>query len=177
MTHRTNAAGGSKGINFKAVLSHFSSLSAAFCLELLYFVPCRQVGVSSYCCSAVSRSLIARPPPFLGVSSLNLAALRSGHFFCADLLGRGGVAASLVDVKSTSLAAPGHVPKSLAQKSPENLGSAKLTIRRLRGADRGARDGRGGSPSRCASPASGACGPIRKLLSWRSCLHPDTARD
>ena len=42
---------------------------------------CRQSDVSAYCCSAVSRSSIARPPPFLGVSSLNLAAPRSGHFF------------------------------------------------------------------------------------------------
>ena len=66
----------------QAIVTVFSSVSAAFCLELLYFAPCRQVATSSYCCSAVSRSLIARPPPFLGVSSLNLAALRSGHFFC-----------------------------------------------------------------------------------------------
>jgi hypothetical protein len=70
----------------QATMTYFSSVSAAFCLELLYFVSCRQGSTSSYCCSAVSRSLIARPPPFLGVSSLNLAALRSGHFFCADFL-------------------------------------------------------------------------------------------
>src|SRR5579872_3533902 len=65
----------------QAFVTGFSRVSAAFCLELLYFVPCRQGVTWSYCCSAVSRSLIARPPPFLGVSSLNLAALRSGHFF------------------------------------------------------------------------------------------------
>src|SRR5689334_6166581 len=82
----TSDAGGGRGIKIRAKLSHFSSLSAAFCLELLYFVPCRQGWVSSYCCSAVSRSSIAKPPPFLGVSSLNLAALRSGHFFSAGLL-------------------------------------------------------------------------------------------
>ncbi len=37
---------------------------------------------------------VAKPPPFLGVSSLNLAALRSGHFFCpcAVLLSLGFVA-------------------------------------------------------------------------------------
>src|SRR3954467_1377338 len=104
--HRTNAEGGSTKAKIRAIVTCFSRVSAAFCLESLYFVPCRQGGVSSYCCSAVSRSSIARPPPFLGVSSLNLAALRSGHFFCPDLLGRGGVAASLVDVQSTSLAAP-----------------------------------------------------------------------
>ena len=76
----------------QAIVTVFSSVSAAFCLELLYFDPCGQVATSSYCCSAVSRSLIARPPPFLGVSSLNLAALRSGHFFCAADLRAGGVA-------------------------------------------------------------------------------------
>src|ERR1700753_2917406 len=72
-------------------VTDFSSLSAAFCLERLYLGPCIQSPVPAYCCSAVSRSSIAKPPPFLGVSSLNLAALRSGHFFCADLLPRGGV--------------------------------------------------------------------------------------
>jgi len=76
----------------QAIVTDFSRFSAAFCLEPLYFVPCGQGSTWSYCCSAVSRSLIAWPPPFLGVSSLNLAALRSGHFFCADLLARGGVA-------------------------------------------------------------------------------------
>ena len=45
------------------------------------FCACTEMAFSSYCCSAVLRSLIARPPPFLGVSSLNLAAPRSGHFF------------------------------------------------------------------------------------------------
>jgi hypothetical protein len=49
--------------------------------------------------------LSAMPSPFLGVSSLNLAALRSGHFFALRLLRAGVVAASLMDVKSTSLAA------------------------------------------------------------------------
>src|SRR5439155_7615717 len=77
----TNDAEGSRRVTKRATVTAFSSLSAAFCLELLYFVSCRQVGTSTYCCSAVSRSSIARPPPFLGVSSLNLAALRSGHFF------------------------------------------------------------------------------------------------
>jgi len=95
----------------------FSRLSAAFCLELLYFVPCGHEVTSSYCCSAVSRSPIAKPPPFLGVSSLNLAALRSGHFFALRLLRAGGVAASLMDVKSVhsgsvwTLAAPGQPAK------------------------------------------------------------------
>src|SRR5215469_12125577 len=65
----------------QANMTVFSRLSAAFCLERLYFVSCGQAATWSYCCSAVSRSLIARPPPFLGVSSLNLAAPRSGHFF------------------------------------------------------------------------------------------------
>src|ERR1041385_8677528 len=106
MLHRTSDEAGSRKAKIRAIATHFSSVSAAFCLELLYFVPCRQGGVSSYCCSAVSRSSIARPPPFLGVSSLNLAALRSGHFFSAALLALGFVAASLVDVQSTSLAAP-----------------------------------------------------------------------
>ena len=114
--HRTNAEGGSTKAKIRAIVTCFSRVSAAFCLESLYFVPCRQSGVSSYCCSAVSRSSIARPPPFLGVSSLNLAALRSGHFFCADLLGRGGVARRSWALKPTSLLAPGHAPKSLAQR-------------------------------------------------------------
>src|SRR5271170_1463279 len=82
----------------QATVTVFPSVSAAFCLESLYFVPCRRAATSAYCCSAVSRSLIARPPPFLGVSSLNLAALRSGHFFCAGLLRPKGVARSLMDV-------------------------------------------------------------------------------
>src|ERR1700722_8153691 len=81
----------------QAIMTVFPSVSAAFCLESLYFVPCRQAATSAYCCSAVSRSLIAKPPPFLGVSSLNLAALRSGHFFCLGLLASGFVAPALVD--------------------------------------------------------------------------------
>ena len=97
MTQRTIASPGSSLGKAKAIVTCFSRLSAAFCLELLYFVRCVQTGFLSYCCSAVSRSLIARPPPFLGVSSLNLAALPERPFFFADLLGRGGVAASLVD--------------------------------------------------------------------------------
>ena len=62
---------------------------------ILLLSACRRIPLPSYCCSAVSRSLIARPPPFLGVSSLNLAALTSGHFFCPDLLAAGFVARSL----------------------------------------------------------------------------------
>src|SRR3569623_2767822 len=73
----------------------FSSVYAAFCQQLVHLRRCGQGRVPSYCCSAVSRSLIAKPPPFLGVSSLNLAALRSGHFFCPDLLVSGFVARSL----------------------------------------------------------------------------------
>ena len=82
----------------QAIVTDFSRLSAAFCLEPLYFVPCGQGPTWSYCCSAVSRSLIARPPPFLGVSSLNLAALRSGHFFCAVILRSEFVAGSLMGI-------------------------------------------------------------------------------
>jgi hypothetical protein len=102
---------------------------------------CGGAGTPAYCCSAVSRSLIAKPPPFLGVSSLNLAALRSGHFFCLGLLVSGFVAPSLVDPqvhvarrscpetkipkairnrlwasRPTSLPAPAQIAKSLAQK-------------------------------------------------------------
>src|ERR1700722_9214782 len=99
----------------QAIMTVFPSVSAAFCLESLYFVPCRQAATSAYCCSAVSRSLIAKPPPFLGVSSLNLAALRSGHFFCLGLLASGFVAPALVDAQSTSLGAPAQRPKSLRQ--------------------------------------------------------------
>jgi len=111
----------------RAIVTVFSKVSAAFCLEPLCFVPCGQVGTPSYCCSAVSRSLIARPPPFLGVSSLNLAALRSGHFFCAGLLRPEGVARSLMDIKSTSLprSCSGHkIPRA---KAPTLLpGSQKI---------------------------------------------------
>src|ERR1700744_3471085 len=82
----------------EAEVPYFISLSAAFWSGILLLCSCRQNRVPSYCCSAVSRSLIARPPPFLGVSSLNLAALRSGHFFCLGLLPSGFVAPSLVEV-------------------------------------------------------------------------------
>ena len=105
----------------RAIMTVFPSVSAAFCLELLYFVSCRQVVSPSYCCSAVSRSLIAKPPPFLGVSSLNLAALRSGHFFCLGLLASGFVAPSLMDIWSTSLGAPAQRPKSLRQIARNDL--------------------------------------------------------
>src|ERR1700760_4897696 len=63
---------------------------------ILLLSSCRRISLPSYCCSAVSRSFIARPPPFLGVSSLNLAALTSGHFFCPSLLRREFVAGSLM---------------------------------------------------------------------------------
>jgi hypothetical protein len=127
----------------------FSKLSAAFCLESLYFVPCRQVGTSAYCCSAVSRSSIARPPPFLGVSSLNLAALRSGHFFwlvfcvlsasrsrswafkptsllrsCSGHKIPSQKSRLLVDIKSTSLAAPGQ-PTKFRRKTPDGFAPAQ----------------------------------------------------
>src|SRR3569623_450317 len=75
--------------------TYFSSIYAAFCQRSAHLRRCGQSRGLLFCCSAVSRSLIAKPPPFLGVSSLNLAALRSGHFFCPDLLVSGFVARSL----------------------------------------------------------------------------------
>ena len=113
--HCTNAEGGSRAQQNQAIATDFSRISAAFCLESLYIAACRQGLVPAYCCSAVSRSSIAKPPPFLGVSSLNLAALTSGHFFCLGLLPSGFVAPSLVDVQSTSLGAPAQRSKSLRQ--------------------------------------------------------------
>ena len=60
----------------------------------------------------------AMPPPFLGVSSLNLAAPRSGHFFCPGLL-RPGVRRALRSWASKSdiaSRAPGQRTKSLGAK-------------------------------------------------------------
>ncbi len=81
------------------------------------FRACTQNLFLAYCRSAVSRSSIARPPPFLGVSSLNLAALRSGHFFARGILAVGCVGPSLMDIKSTSLGPPGRAAKIPRAKS------------------------------------------------------------
>src|SRR5580698_3165082 len=84
----------------------------------MLFCACTENGFSSYCCSAVSRSSIAKPPPFLGVSSLNLAAPRSGHFFCACavLLPLGCVARAHV-LTHAARDAPAQGTKVLAQLS------------------------------------------------------------
>src|ERR1700743_585650 len=63
-----------KTVIFAAFLRHFGPFGTDL-------KSCGAIGTSAYCCSAVSRSSIAKPAPFLGVSSLNLAAPRSGLFF------------------------------------------------------------------------------------------------
>ncbi len=60
---------------------YFLSVSAAFCLEYFYFVLADEFVFHHIVAARYRDLLIARPPPFLGVSSLNLAALTSGHFF------------------------------------------------------------------------------------------------
>ena len=69
-----------------------------------------QRGIAISDCEAAA--LPGRFLPELGRSS-------ERPFFCAALLGAGGVAAALMDVKSNSLAAPGQPPKLLAQKRLE----------------------------------------------------------
>jgi hypothetical protein len=85
--------------------AEISMISAGKYFGNFEFWACGRSKLSAYCCSAVLRSSIAKPPPFLGVSSLNLAAPRSGHFFCAVLLRPECVARPLMGPKAHIAAA------------------------------------------------------------------------
>ena len=93
----------------------FPGFLRRFCLELLYFAACRQGATSVILLQRGIAIPVAKPPPFLGVSSLNLAAPSERPFFCADLSARGGVARRSWASEPTSLLAPGRGPKSLAK--------------------------------------------------------------
>ncbi len=101
-------------------------------LRKVYFPACAKGYASAYCCGAVSRSSIARPPPFLGVSSLNLAAPRSGHFFWRIFCSL-AVSPRRSLAKPTSLAAPGQAAKSLAKNAARfgTYSAASGGLRRL----------------------------------------------
>ena len=99
----------------QAISRKIPSISAEKFSANRIFRACSQIGFSAYCCSAVLRSSIAKPPPFLGVSSLNLAAPRSGHFFAPVLLVAGGVARRSWALSPHRSRAPGQHPKFLAQ--------------------------------------------------------------
>ena len=132
---------------FKSGRGRFFQLSAAFCLEIRsYFALADESRVPSYCCSAVLRSLIAKPPPFLGVSSLNLAALTERPFFLRRSFASWVRRAVAHGPKPTSLRAPAHATKSLAQKSEDWF----EVIQRLRAASRGVPRCASGMAVRCA---------------------------
>ena len=142
---RTNYQGGSSCEKFRQRYRIFQSFLPALCLENgipILRLATNPKGVSAYCCSAALRSLIVMPPPFLGVSSLNLAALRSGHFFCAGQFASLACVAAVAHgpIKPTSLAAPGSAPQNPSRKIAQGIRS----IRRLAGARWGGRGGRGG---------------------------------
>ena len=127
----------------------------------------------AYCCSAVLRSSIARPPPFLGVSSLNLAAPRSGHFFCAGLLAAGCVA------RRSWAYAHCRSPLLLRHKIPGGENASVLrSYSAASGRSCGGRGGQRRSRVSCVSAAvRRACTASKPRLLGDACLRPDKARD
>lgn len=144
--HCTNAEGGSRTARNQAGTWFLTRVSGVFVTFPGRKHACGQIGVPAYCCSAALRSAIAKPPPFLGVSSLNLAALRSGHFFsrffCVLAVSplrswtfsplRSRLLASPQNLsrkvlcsisRETALRAPARQPKSLRQKRLRSRGS------------------------------------------------------